>query len=224
MELEGKKVNTEIIHFDFNGIPIQLIRVTNNTELENQFIERSNDEQALKDKLTPYWSRLWRASIAIGEYLAAEPVIQPGMKVIELGCGLGLGGVVASKLGGEVIFTDYDPNALVFAKKNWELNSKNPASFEIMDWNEPNPALQADLVIGADVAYGPDFGKLLLKTFDVVCKPGGTILLSDPMRAFSNDFYKSFETSKFQTTYTELLLRFEGLAQYQRITKLVMPS
>lgn len=225
MKLVEKDFVPEPIRLNLSGLSIDFIRIYNHQELVNRFqsLSDSKMEQAELDKLSPYWARLWHGSIALGEYLVEEQLIQPGMKVIELGCGLGLAGVVASKLGGEVIFTDYDPNALIFAKKNWELNSTTPACFELMDWNHPNPDFAANVVLGADIAYGPNFRHVLLQTFDTVCKPGGTIVLSDPMRSLSKFFYEDFESSSYNTTYSRRRIILDGLSQTQRITKLVKP-
>ena len=225
MKLSENDFITKQIHFDFAGVEIDFLEVVNHQELVDQFnaqIESSMDQPS-KDKLAPYWSRLWFSSIALGEYLAEQKIVEPGMKVIELGCGLGLSGIVASKMGGDVTFTDYDPNALIFAKKSWELNDASPAKFEIMDWNDPNPDFKADLVLGADVAYGPDFGNLLMKTFDVVCKPGGLILLTDPMRSFAKEFYNNFETSIYEASLIRKKMKYEGRSQTQRITSLKKP-
>jgi len=49
----------------------------------------------------PYWAHLWTGSRALARWVAME-IECPGKRVVEIGCGLGLAGIVAARRGGSV--------------------------------------------------------------------------------------------------------------------------
>jgi ribosomal protein L11 methylase PrmA len=91
-----------------------------------------------------------------------------GARVIELGCGTGIGGI-ALLLAGEssapsfLSFTDADPNALALCKRNCESNlDKYQYQVEEVAWGAPFPPSVSpnsfECVVAADVLY--DIGVL----------------------------------------------------------------
>ena len=73
------------------------------------------DEAAFADdEFLPYWAELWPAALAL---VAALPPIG-GLRVVELGCGLGLPSLVAAARGAEVTATDWAPDAIELLERN----------------------------------------------------------------------------------------------------------
>src|SRR5262245_7809110 len=66
----------------------------------------------------PYGIVLWPAAIALAHEIAARPL--GGLRVLELGAGTGLPGIVAAALGAQVLQTDRNAAALVVCRKNAE--------------------------------------------------------------------------------------------------------
>src|SRR5262249_25895487 len=62
----------------------------------------------------PYWTELWPAARMLAKVIMRE-TWPPGVTAIEIGCGLGLPGIVAQAKGMHVIFTDFDATALRLA-------------------------------------------------------------------------------------------------------------
>src|SRR5882724_1215455 len=73
------------------------------------------------DEYLPYWAELWPAARMLGKAILRESWT-PGTEALEIGCGLGLPGIVALSVGLRVTFSDYDPCALRFASDNARLN------------------------------------------------------------------------------------------------------
>ena len=72
-----------------------------------------------RDEYLPYWATLWPAALFLADVVAAwGPVVTDGARpeVLELGCGLGLAGLVALGLGYCIVLSDYDEDALAFAQ------------------------------------------------------------------------------------------------------------
>ncbi len=144
---------TSQTRLELDGHSIELTVLTNLDALFDQLIAKGPDHEDVRDERIPYWAELWPAAIALSRYLLETYPSLEGKNVLELGCGLGLPGIVAGLLGAEVTLTDYLPEPLDFARRNWEQNLSRPARFELLDWRNPQPALAADLVLASDIAY-----------------------------------------------------------------------
>src|SRR5262245_55850963 len=104
------------------------------------------------DEYMPYWADLWPGARMLGKYLLRQHW-PAGLVVLEVGCGLGLPGVVALSLGMRVIFSDYDATALHFAAQNARDNGLDNFETLQMDWRFPPPGLKVPLLLASDVIY-----------------------------------------------------------------------
>jgi predicted nicotinamide N-methyase len=106
------------------------------------------DEEAFAaDEFLPYWAELWPAARALVE--ALPPV--DGVRLVELGCGLGLPSLVAAAKGASVTATDWSPDAIELLRENASRNGLELQA-EVRDWREPWPE-RFDLALAADVLY-----------------------------------------------------------------------
>jgi predicted nicotinamide N-methyase len=106
------------------------------------------DETAFEhDEFLPYWAELWPASLALA---AALPDVA-GVRVVELGCGLGVPSLVAAARGAEVTATDWAADAVDLLRENAARNGLE-LRVEVRDWREPWDE-RFDLVLAADVLY-----------------------------------------------------------------------
>jgi predicted nicotinamide N-methyase len=106
------------------------------------------DEEAFeRDEFLPYWAELWPAAIALAEAL---PDVR-GLRVVELGCGLGATSLVAAAKGADVTATDWAEDAIELLRRNAERNGLALRA-EVRDWREPW-AERFDLALAADVLY-----------------------------------------------------------------------
>jgi predicted nicotinamide N-methyase len=106
------------------------------------------DEEAFaEDEFLPYWAELWPAATALAEAL---PDVR-GLRVVELGCGLGVTSLVAAARGAEVTATDWALDAIELLAENAKRNGLQLRA-EVRDWREPWDAT-FDLALAADVLY-----------------------------------------------------------------------
>jgi predicted nicotinamide N-methyase len=189
---------TRPLPLDVEGLAVQLSVITNTAELMDELIAKGSEHEDVQDERIPYWADLWPSALALSRHLVRSGLVRPGVRVTEIGCGLGLPGIVAGLLGAETTLTDYLPDALRFAHHNWGQNLSRPARFELMDWRQPDPALAADLLLASDVAYESRAFGFLPQAFRMLCRPGGTILLSEPNRAVAAAFLDDLAQQGFQ--------------------------
>jgi predicted nicotinamide N-methyase len=122
------------------GVELALLRPSSPEELI--------DETAFEDdEFLPYWAELWPASLALA---AALPEVA-GLRVVELGCGLGLPSLVAAARGAEVTATDWAADAVELLRDNAARN-RLELCVEVRDWREPWDE-RFDLAVAADVLY-----------------------------------------------------------------------
>jgi len=106
------------------------------------------DEEAFaRDEFLPYWAELWPAATALADAL---PDVA-GMRVVELGCGLGVTSLVAAAKGAEVTATDWAPEAIELLRENAARNDISLRA-EVRDWREAW-AERFELALAADVLY-----------------------------------------------------------------------
>jgi predicted nicotinamide N-methyase len=106
------------------------------------------DEEAFaNDEFLPYWAELWPAATALAEAL---PDVG-GLRVVELGCGLGVPSLVAAARGADVTATDWAEDAIELLRANAAQNGLGLVA-EIRDWRLPWSD-RFDLALAADVLY-----------------------------------------------------------------------
>lgn len=157
----------------------------------NRLLDAISPSAFTIDERLPYWAELWSSSITLAHHLRVRPGVA-GARVLELGCGLGLAGIAAAQAGAIVTMTDYEEDALAFARINVEKNLDAQAGARVtitpMDWRHPPALGKFDLVIGADIVYErPNFTPLL-SMIRATVRPGGAALITDPGRSIGEDF------------------------------------
>jgi len=133
------------------------------------------------DDDVPFWAVLWPAAIGLSEYLW-ENVDFTGSRVLELGAGLGLVGIVAAARNAEVVQTDFIPDALQLAQENANCNGIDNITHVLADWRSFTIDDKFEWIIGSDILYEPKLHPYLKKIFIDNLLAGGTIVLADPGR------------------------------------------
>ncbi|XP_071990921.1 elongation factor Ts, mitochondrial isoform X2 [Engystomops pustulosus] len=126
-----------------------------------------------------------REALYLCTYFEEQKLNFKGKKVIELGAGTGIVGILASLLGGRVTVTDL-PHALPQIRKNVSVNVSLDQAPDVcaLSWgiDQVHFPEDYDFVLGADIVYLKETYDLLLQTLLHLCGPRTTIFLSSKMR------------------------------------------
>ena len=143
------------------------------------------DEQAFAaEEFLPYWAELWPSGVALAEHVAARDV--RGLRVLELGAGLGLPSLAAALRGADVLATDWAEDAVALLRANAERNRIGLRA-ELVRWDEPARfGTGWDFVLAADVLYEQRNAEQLSHLLPQL--DAREILLAEPGRPFAKDF------------------------------------
>lgn len=141
----------------------------------------------------PYGVALWPSAIALTHELLARADALRGARVLELGAGTGLPGIVAASLGASVVQTDRNELALSVCRRNGARNGAPAIEHRLVDWAEWGDTAHYDWIIGSDILYHEAAHPDLRRLFAAGLAPGGRILIADPFRARSLRLLETLE-------------------------------
>ena len=227
------KDNTYWDEIAIGGKTFMIRRVENIDRL----IETISDEEFNEDERLPYWAEIWPSSIALSEYVLENEDEFSGKKILELGCGLGLVGIVLTSIGGDVVFTDYDSHALQFTQENFYRNFNRPASVQLLDWRDPGSTQSFDIIVerlctpwispestqsfdiivAADIIYEKRWLEPVLNVLDKKLATYGRAYIADPDRTVGR---KVFELMDEKNWYRQPLLK--PITVYNKLHQIVI--
>jgi methyltransferase-like protein 23 len=141
----------------------------------------------------PYGLLLWESSVGLSQRLAEEPSLVQGKRVLELGAGTGLPGLVARSLGASVWQTDQMDDVLKVAALNERENALTGIRRFRADWRDWVEPTSFDVILGADILYDAAMYGSIAAILDRSLAPDGRVLLADPGRPQAWEFLSELE-------------------------------
>jgi predicted nicotinamide N-methyase len=142
----------------------------------------------------PYWAELWPSGVALAAKIFRDPGLLLGLRVLELGCGLGVTAIAALRAGADLLVTDYAQAALALCALNsLEETGKEPEALRL-NWRDPSDQFFElvgagfPIVLAGDVLYERRDVEPLLGLVDRIVAPGGELWLAEPGRAPAASF------------------------------------
>lgn len=165
------------------------------------------DQDALLDGIfeiehVPYGFLLWESAVALAQWLAQRGEQLRGKRVLELGAGVGLAGLMAQALGAAVWQTDHRADLLVLAEQNARQNGVPLPQQFLADWRTWDHSPQYDFILGADILYERAMHQYLAPIFRQNLVPGGQLLLADPSRPQALELIAQLETEGWHIDIT----------------------
>jgi len=176
-----------------------------------EFFGEEDQDDSLKEEYCPYFGVLWEAGIGLSQHL--QQLDLKHKKVLEIGCGLALPSFLVTKMGGDIIATDFHADVPLFLEIN-QKNNQTYFPYRVMNWRNEIERTRSDLglfdlVIGSDILYESQHPMQVAKALIAFLKPGGKILLSDPGRAYVQQFISSMNECGYKEIFTTQVVAAE---------------
>lgn len=146
------------------------------------------------------WSlfgQVWPVGLLLAEAMDSADV--QGLRILELGCGIGLPSLVLQRRGADVVASDIHPLAEPFLAYNSALNELPSVHFRQLDWETPLPSLgDFDKIIGSDVLYERGHPELLAGVIGRHARPGAEVVLTDAGRSHTSAFTREMARLGFE--------------------------
>lgn len=175
------------------GRRLRIWRPAHPAEVQDPYAERGADG--------PLWAQTWTSGLVLARLLARCPL--RGVRVLELGCGLGLVAISAARSGARVTVNDRSPLALALtalsADENRVALEKVPC-----EWEHPHALVVHgpwDLVLGSDILYIERSAHTLPALLSRVVAADGEVWITDPGRVTASAFLASASTAWRLSTY-----------------------
>ncbi len=170
----------------------------------------------------PYWAHVWTGSRALARLVAAE-IDCSGRRVVEVGCGLGLAGIVAALRGASVTFVDAVADALHFARANAALNRVEVAALQT-DLRCPGLRGLFDVCLAADVTYDPGLQSALATFLADHLTPRGRAWCVESVRTHDQGFRLACARYGFHLVERQISETEEGREVVVRLTEVEAPG
>lgn len=141
----------------------------------SQFADPDDD-----DPPAPYWAYQWAGGLALTHHFCAHPELVEDKRVLDLGAGSGLVGIIAARLGAHAKAAEIDPNGRAAIALN---ATANGVALPLIDIDLRNaPPQNIDLITAGDVFYNAEIAQLMLPFLTSCSAAGITVLIGDPDR------------------------------------------
>jgi predicted nicotinamide N-methyase len=204
----------ELTSIEIGGDAIALWRVAD--------LEQHVDREALlagdDPPEPPYWAHLWTGAVVL-----AGAVPFGAGRVLEVGCGLGLPGLVAARRGARVTFLDRIAAPLAFVRASAAANGLGRVDACVADFAADALRGGFDLILAAEVLYDRATLGTLPQALLRRLRPGGRVLLTDARRTDTAAFYAALDAAGLPWRATEHAVREEGLPLSVRLVEVERP-
>jgi predicted nicotinamide N-methyase len=163
----------------------------------------------------PYWAHLWPGSRALAGLLSRTEC--RGQRVLDLGCGLGLAGLVAATRGARVTVVDAVHAALRFASASAERNGCRVTAVQT-DLRRAGIRGAFDRCVAADVTYDLTLQIAVADLLGAHLAPGGYAWCAESVRMVDTGFQRACERLGLAVTECETRVPDDGRDAIVRIT------
>ncbi len=137
----------------------------------------------------PLFGVIWASGKVLAHLMSDQKIT--GIRVLEVGCGIGLASLVLNQRLADITATDYHPEVESFLLENIRLNQGKAIPFVRTAWENMDSGLgEFDLLIGSDLLYERSHADALAGFIDQHAKAACEVIIVDPGRGHHASFSK----------------------------------
>lgn len=162
----------------------------------------------------PLFGLVWPSAQKMADLMQTWQLDQ--LRILEIGCGLGLASLVIHRRLGNITASDVHPYTQRFLDANLLLNDLPAMAYAPGDWASQQSTLgRFDLIIGSDVLYERNHPEQLAGFIQRHAAAHAQVLIMDPNRGQRSAFQKAMQTYGFGLTQTDILTPLHDLTPYR---------
>ncbi len=154
------------------------LQILKNSHPDMRHLKRKVGEASL------HGTKFWKSTYVLMDYLRECPP-EPGSRILEIGCGWGLGGIFCAKeFGAEVVSLDADERVFPFLEYHAALNGVSTDTIQMrFEDISVDDLSQFDMIIGADICFWDSLVKPIRQLIGRAMDAGvERALITDPGR------------------------------------------
>lgn len=203
--LPGVRVRYQTIEFRDLDLHVRALRD------RNQFVDDEGVAEGhnISSAAWPMFGLVWDSALVLADLMLDAEV--DGLRILEVGCGLGLASLILNHRGADITATDHHPEVNGFLQGNAALNGDGVIPFVRTGWTDGADELgRFDLVIASEVLYERSHAEALATFIDQHANPRCRVVIIDPGRGHGNRFRRhmlalGFEGDKRQAEAPDVL-------------------
>ena len=117
--------------------------------------------------------------------------------------------IVATSFGHHITMTEYNPDALQFARANAFINQCPQLNIQHLGWNDPKLAGHFDYIVASEISYREEDIEPIMMLLKTSLKAGGEVLFAGETRRLSKSYFKELQ-SIFDVRVLKKILRSEN--------------
>lgn len=219
-EATGCTLKHEVFQFGDHALNIRSLRD------KQEFHDPDGEAERLgiSSAMWPIAGVIWPSGHALAELLVTLPI--DGLRILEVGCGIGLASLVAQSRDADINATDRHPLVGPLLRRNAEANGLDAIGYTRCDWTDPVGTRHGyDLIVCSDLLYERTHAADLSRFLDHHAQPDATILMLAPQRGRRGQFARAMGARGFSTSRERAAPTvFEGQAYAGMLLTMARPT
>ncbi len=165
--------------------------------------DKEAEKLGISDSMWPISGLVWPSGIVLARVISRLNLAN--LRVLEVGCGIGIASLIAAHNDADITASDYHPIVKPLLFRNAKENNINNLKYIHGNWNYPSSNDgKFDLIIGSDLLYETGTAEILSAYISCQLALKGEVILVDPGRRPAGEIKKTMKELGFQLNKTRL--------------------